>query len=154
MAGGKFLLTMTGTKQGKIKGSSTKKEGDLDYSQGMECHGFNYNVMAPHGSQSGVASGRRRHQPVTITKEVDSASPKLWQALCSNETFKSARLQFAKPGSGGKSLPFRTIELINGAIVDIRQAPSSTGKRCEYVTLAYEDLLVNDIPHGAIPHFS
>jgi type VI secretion system secreted protein Hcp len=120
----------------------------------MECHGFNYSVVAPLGSQSGTSSGRRRHRPITITKETDAASPKLLPALYSNETFKSARLQFAKPGSGGKSLPFRTIKLINGAIVDIRQAPSSSGKRCEYVTLAYEDLLVNDIPHGAIPHFS
>ena len=154
MAGGKFLLTLKMTKQGDVKGSSTKREGDLDYSKGMVCHGFNYSVITPLGSQSGASSGKRSHQPVTITKEVDSASPKLWQALCSNETFKSARLQFAKPGSGGKSLPFRTIELINGAIVDIRQAPSSTGKRCEYVTLAYEELLVNGIQHGVIPHFS
>jgi hypothetical protein len=36
MAGGKFLLTLKMTTQGDVKGSSTKKEGDLNYSSGME----------------------------------------------------------------------------------------------------------------------
>lgn len=154
MASGKFLLTMTGTKQGKIKGSNTKKEGDLDFSRGVECHGFSYSVTVPYDAQAGHSSGQRSHKPLTITKEVDSASPKLLQALCTNETFKSVTLQFGKTGSSGKPLPFRTIELVNGVIVDIRQAQGTTGKRRELVTLAYDDLLVNSIPHGAIPHFS
>ncbi|MGP8270942.1 MAG: Hcp family type VI secretion system effector [Terracidiphilus sp.] len=154
MAVGKFLLTMTGTKQGTIKGPSTKKEGDLDYSKGVECHGFNYSVTVPIDPQSGLSTGKRRHTPITITREVDSASPKLLQALCTNEAFTTVKLHFPKPKSGGKPVPYHTIELVNAAIVDVRQAPSFTGKRCEYVTLAYEDLLVNDIPHAAIPHFS
>jgi type VI secretion system secreted protein Hcp len=154
MADSKFLLIMTGTKQGKIKGSNTKREGDLDFSKGVECHGFSYSVIAPRDAQSGPLTGRRSHKPLTITREVDSASPKLLQALCTNETFKSVTLQFSKTGSSGKPLPFRTIELVNGVIVDIRQAQGNTGKRRELVTLAYDDLLVNNIPHSAIPHFS
>ena len=154
MASGKFLLTMTGTKQGKIKGSNTKKEGDLDFSQGVECHGFSYGVEVPIDSQSGLSTGKRKHTPITIVRESDSASPLLLQGFVTGEVFKTVKLQFSKTHSGGKYLPFRTIELINGAIVNIRQAPSSSGKRCEYVTQVYEDLLVNDIPHAAIPHFS
>lgn len=154
MASGKFLLTMTGTKQGKIKGSSTKRDGGIDYSQGVECSGFNYGATVPFDSQSGAFTGRRRHQPITITRETDSASPKLLQALVSNEVFDIVKLQFFKTSSGGNSVLVRTIELRNGCIVDIRQAPSSTGKRCEHVTLAYEELLFNGIPHAVIPHFS
>jgi type VI secretion system secreted protein Hcp len=154
MADSKFLLTMTGTKQGKIKGSSTKKEGDLDYSTGMECHGYSYSVITQFDPQSGASSGSRKHQPITITREVDSASPSLYQALCANEVFKIVKLEFRKPGSGGKSIPIRTIELTNGGILDIRQAPSAGGKRCEHVTLAYEGLLVNGTPHAVIPHYS
>ncbi|HMD75767.1 MAG TPA: type VI secretion system tube protein Hcp [Terracidiphilus sp.] len=154
MAGSKFLLTLKMTTPGDVKGSSTKREGDLDYSKGMECFGFKYSVLIPFDSQSGLPTGQRKHSPITIAKEKDSSSPKLRQALVANEVFKIAKLQFSKTGSGGKSVPVRTIELINGAIIDIRQAPSSAGKRCEYVTLAYEELLVNDIPHAVIPHFS
>jgi hypothetical protein len=51
MAGSKFLLTMKFTTQGHIIGSSKKENGDLDYSKGMECFGFNYEVVTqidPH----------------------------------------------------------------------------------------------------------
>ena len=42
----KFLLTMELTKQGNVIGSSKKKEGDLDFSKGMMCHAFTYEVVA------------------------------------------------------------------------------------------------------------
>ena len=45
MAGSKFLMTMKLVTQGDVIGSSIKKEGDLDYSKGMECHGFNYECV-------------------------------------------------------------------------------------------------------------
>jgi type VI protein secretion system component Hcp len=57
----KFLLTMVLTKQGPVKGSSTKKEGGLDYSNGMECHGFNYPVATPVDSNPGKPVGKRQH---------------------------------------------------------------------------------------------
>lgn len=60
MAGG-FLLTMVLTKQGVVKGSSTKKEGDLDYSNGMECHGFDYPVSTPVDSNPSKPVGKRQH---------------------------------------------------------------------------------------------
>src|ERR1022692_2062878 len=115
---GKFLLTMVLSKQGAVKGSSTKKDGAPDYSNGMECHGFNYPVTTPMDSNPGKPVGKREHgkgalnysngmevhgfnYPVTtpmdsnpgkpvvrrqhgtiiIRKEVDAASPKLYQAL-------------------------------------------------------------------------
>ena len=43
----KFLLTLEGTKQGKIKGSNTNKEGDLDFSKGLQCHAFIYGAVTP-----------------------------------------------------------------------------------------------------------
>ena len=68
---GKFLLTIQFKKQGAVKGSSTKKDGDLDYSKGMECHGFDYAVVAPVGG--GHATGRRTHKPIIVGREVDGA---------------------------------------------------------------------------------
>jgi len=139
----KFLLTMRLSTQGVVKGSSKKKEGDLDYSDGVECHGFEYGVETPADLGSGQPIGRRRHNPIVIRREVDSASPKFFQALVSNETFQSAKLQF-----GG----IRNIELTNGRIVGIKPAASSGGRRCEAVTLEYEDILMSGM--AGIPHWS
>jgi hypothetical protein len=82
----KFLLTMTLTKQGHVIGSSTKKEGDLDFSKGMMCHAFTYEVTAQFDAGSGSVVGkrqhspittgpRRHHKPITIRREFDAASP-------------------------------------------------------------------------------
>jgi len=128
---GKFLMTIKLTTQGNVKGSSTRKDGDLDFSKGLECHGFNYGVKAQFDSSSGSLTGRRTHKPIVITREVDSASPQLLQALVTNEIFTAAGLHFSRAASDGKPFDVRTIELINGKIADIKPSKNSSGKRCE-----------------------
>ena len=154
MAGSNFLLTMKLVRQGTVIGSSKKKEGDLDYSKGMECHGFAYPVLTQIDPSSGPPTGKRKHSPIVIRREVDAASPKLLQALATNEGFKTATLSFNRIGPDGKPVLARTIELTNGVIVHyaIRPAKDSGGKRYQDVTLAYEGLLVNGIPDGIIQH--
>jgi len=116
MAGSKFLLTMKLTTQGDVIGSSTKKEADLDYSKGIECHGFNYECVTQIDPNSGQPNGRRKHQPIVIRAEVGAQSPKLLQALTTNEVFKTAKMSFNRIGGDGKSVVAHTIELTNGTI--------------------------------------
>ncbi len=151
MAGSKFLLTMNLTKQGQVRGSSTGKEGDLDFSKGMECHGFNYEAIAQFDAGSGQLVGRRRHSPITITREVDAASPKLLQALVTNEVFKAATLSFNAVDPGGKRNVVRKIELANGAVVAVRPAGSYDGRNREAVTLTYQDIAVDGLRNSFIP---
>ncbi|MFI5201288.1 MAG: type VI secretion system tube protein Hcp [Candidatus Kapaibacterium sp.] len=42
---------------------------------------WTYQVQSPRDAGSGMSTGRRMHKPITITKEVDMASPKLMTAL-------------------------------------------------------------------------
>ncbi len=174
---GKFLLTMQLTKQGSVKGSSTKKEGDLNFKDGMECHGFHYPVETQVNSNSGRPVGKRQHgggdinyshgmvghgfdygvttpidsnpgKPIRklqrgmiiIRKEVDAASPKLLQALSTNETFRNATLQFNKTSPDGKPVVYHTIELTNGTVCGYRTFMGDSGKQCEDVILRYENL--------------
>ena len=147
-----FLLTMKLKTQGAIKGASVKKQGPLDFSKGMQCHAFNYAVASHYDAGSGQLVGRRQHNPIRIVKEVDSASPLLWQALCSNEGFTTATLQFAKPGPSGKPAVKYTIELTNGLISEIRRARDASGKPCEHVSLTFEKMTVNGLAHGIVPY--
>jgi type VI secretion system Hcp family effector len=149
-----FLLTVKGTKQGDIKGSSTKKDGALDFSKGMECHGFSYAATTQFDPNSGHAAGKRTHQPIRIVREVDSASPKFFQALVTNEVFTTVKLQFGKAGPGGKPPLAHTIELTNAVIVSIKPGTPSGKKRCENITLTYEDLRVNGMLNGTLPRLS
>jgi len=145
-----FLLELELKTQGKIRGSSTKKQGGSGSSTGLLCHGWNYAVVSQFDAGSGQLVGRRTHNPITIVREVNSASPLLWSALCSNEGFKTATLSFARPSAAGKPSVAQTIELTNGAIVHIRPAGVRNGKNCQELTLTYEEMKINGAL-GGIP---
>ena len=68
------------------------------------------------------ASGGRHHSPIVITKEVDSASPLLWQACHANEALPSLDLTLIRSGaSGGTEQVVSTITLTNATISKVNQ---------------------------------
>jgi type VI secretion system secreted protein Hcp len=147
-----FYMSVKGKHQGSFKGESTKNDKGNASAKGVLCHGFQYAVQAQLDSQSGLPTGKRQHKPVVITKEVDSASPLLWHALCTNEAFQSATLSFVRPDSSGKEVVFKTIELTNSTISKIEYAPPHKGKRSQAITLLYEELAVDGAKNGAVPY--
>ena len=144
---GSFLMTMDLAEHGLVRGSSTKHEGDLDYSKGVECFGFGHSVATPVDSSSGRVSGKPTHKPITVTKNVDGASPILLHAVFTNEGFTKATFHF-NTDPDGKPCPGRTIELTGGRILTIH-----TAGKGEKMTLIYTGLLVNGIPSDDIPYF-
>jgi type VI secretion system secreted protein Hcp len=136
-------MTLVGQKQGKIKGASTKGKGGGKSSDVIEIIEFDFGLESPRDAASGLPTGKRQHKPIVIVREVDAASPLLWQALCTNEAFQLAELSFARPSGGGKSSSIQKINLTNGIIRSITHSPNSGGKRRERITMEYDTLLVN-----------
>jgi type VI secretion system secreted protein Hcp len=141
-------LKLTGTKQGAIKGSTSKGKR----SDAIEILEFSFGIESPRDPQSGLPTGQRRHSPITITKEVDKASPLLYQALVGNEVFKTAEFEFDGVGTSGKNSSFRTIELTNATIFSITHSPNRHGKRSERISFDYEQVLVNGLSNVALPY--
>jgi len=115
-----YLLTMKLKTQGDVIGDSVAKHGTLDFSKGMMCHAFEYTVTSQFDAGSGQLVGRRVHTAIRIVREVDAASPIVWSALCSNETFTNAQLSFVRPDNAGKLALYHSIALEVGAIVRYR----------------------------------
>jgi type VI secretion system secreted protein Hcp len=115
-----FLLELQLKTQGKITGDAIAVQGPLDMKKGLQCHAFEYSVASQFDAGSGQLVGRRMHSAVRIVREVDSASPLLWQGLCTNEGIVSATLSFARPDGTGKLALHTTIALTGGAIVKYR----------------------------------
>lgn len=83
-------------------------------------------AQAPRDMATGQASGKRMHKPLVIMKEVDVASPKLFQACASGKHFPSAIVE-----TGGKQY-----KLYNVVIASVQK--SSGGDRpMETVTLNF-----------------
>ena len=90
------------------------------------------NVVHQMDAASGMATGKRQHNAITITKEVDSASPRFAQALATNETLKTVQIVFQGSGAGASKVAQR-IALTNATIVGIRKVGNT-----EQITLDYQ----------------
>jgi len=110
-AGG--VIFVTGTKQGAFKGGAT-----LNGREGSRVIEVMHSVTSPRDPQSGLASrsGKRQWKPITIVKEIDAASPKLFRALKTNEILQ-VELEFNRAGKAPK-----TVNLSDARIVNIRKA--------------------------------
>ena len=100
-------LMLEGQNQGKIEGS-TKIQG---HDGKILVQAVEHLVDIPKNPQTGLPAGKRVHQGITLTKEVDKSSPKLFQALTSGEQMKSVVLEFYRISPKGTEEKYYTIVL-------------------------------------------
>lgn len=109
-------LTLTGEKQGKIEGSCDMKgrEGTI------LVYSMNHDIMIPRSPTDGLATGKRVHGPLSIVKEFDKSSPKLYQALCTGEHLKEVTLKFYRITKQGTEEHYFTTKLEDAIVVDMK----------------------------------
>jgi type VI secretion system secreted protein Hcp len=108
-----FYVSVEGTKQGKIKGESTRNA----YKDTVVGTSFSYRVQVPRDTSSGLATGRRQHSLVCFTKNTGAATPQFFTALTTNELLKSVVFQFTKTSTEGSEFVDTTIRLTNATVV-------------------------------------
>jgi type VI secretion system secreted protein Hcp len=109
-------MTLEGEKQGKIEGSCTQqgREGTI------LVQAFDHEVFIPRDPQTGAATGKRVHNPLTITKTYDKASPKLYQALTSGEHMKNVVVKLYRIDTKGSEEQYFTTTLEDAIIVSVQ----------------------------------
>ncbi|MEJ7830486.1 MAG: type VI secretion system tube protein TssD [Segetibacter sp.] len=108
-----FYVSIEGTKQGKFKGESAREA----WKGKIPALGFHYEVKSPRDTASGLATGKRQHQPVTIIKRWDGSSPQLFQALVTNELLKTVFFEFIRTNNNGEEQVYYTIKLTNASVI-------------------------------------
>ena len=136
-------LRLTGETQGEMKGSVTQA-GRQD---SIEVIAYNHRIDSPRDAASGMATGKRKHSAITITKEIDKSTPLLANALYHNENITAWELQFWRPSRSGKEEQFFTIHLTNATVSEYR--PSMLNNKLpenirlpefEHVSFAYQKI--------------
>ncbi len=136
-------LKVTGEEQGDIKGSATVKgrEGRIVV---IAC---SHDIDSVRDPESGLATGRRRHTPLILTKELDRSSVPLRQALVANETLTFWELQFWRAMTRGTEKQHFTIRLLNARVdslsielANTRNPETSKLPEMERVAFSYEKI--------------
>ena len=137
-------LKLRGTVQGDILGSVTRAghEGKI------EVIAVSHALKSPRDVATGQASGKREHQALRVTKEIDRATPRLYSALVRNESLSEGVLEFFRPGSGGQDDQYYKIEFWNAFVSGIdftmpnNQDPSLVERESfEVVSFVYQRIL-------------
>jgi len=103
-----------------IEGDSTQTS--LGRENTIECLSFSDAVRTAREKGSGMATGRRTYEPISIRKRIDKASPLLARALCNNEV-TSGVFKFFRPSPAGDGTTehYFTVEIGEGRIGSIRR---------------------------------
>jgi type VI secretion system secreted protein Hcp len=108
-------LRLKGQRTGDIRGSVTQKgrEGTI------MVIAVDHELSSPRDPSSGLPTGKLRHKPVRITKELDRSSPLLYQMMTTNENLTGWELQFWRMTAAGTEIQNFTMRLTNANIADI-----------------------------------
>jgi type VI secretion system secreted protein Hcp len=125
----------------QINGSDIAGEStiaSLGRADTVECVAFNYEVVAPREG-SGKITASRQHGPVKVYKEIDKASPLLFQALCKSQVCGCEFMFFRpkKDGTGSEEM-FYKVKLNNAYVSKISQDSEAPGHGVEYAKPAME----------------
>jgi type VI secretion system secreted protein Hcp len=141
-------LKLTGEKSGELRGVARQRglEGAIPIIA------VQHEIIAPKDIATGLSSGKRQHQPIVITKEVDNVSPILYQMLTTNELIREASLLFygtdpssilnSSVESNIYTITFRaaSISKIELALFDLMQKEKRAPNPIEYVSFFYDNI--------------
>ena len=139
------FMRVTGAKQGVIAGDSVQPghTGEIDVVS------FASSISVPlKGKASGAAVQKAIAEPITVVTHLDRATPKLFQALATNEVLTSVEIDFERPLAGGQEFEtFYRIVLSNAQVVQLTTNDGGDAPT-EQVSLVWQKLKAIDLPSG------
>jgi type VI secretion system secreted protein Hcp len=135
-----IFLEVQAKRAGKIKGEAGT-EGHQDDIRVLAWH---WGVSSASAVGSGAATSRRQYRPLVVSKAVDTASTGLLKALAGNDELKSVKLTMRK--AGGSALPYFTMTLQAGRVIDVQVDVDDDGRAAERVTFAFTKIDVGYQP--------
>lgn len=115
-------MKITGQKTGVFKGDITAK-GHTDEINVID---YQFSVTSPRDVATGLPTGRRQFQPVTVTKQLNASSPQILNALLTNENLKSVVINFWQTTNTGSQVNFYRVTLTNASISQDKQMSSGS----------------------------
>jgi type VI secretion system secreted protein Hcp len=113
-----LYVTVVGKKQGTFKGDGLTSRLHLDQ---MLASAFDYGLASPRDPATGLATGKRQHKPVVITKEWGPSMPQFLQAAATNEQLTKVTMEFWDTDRTGVQRLHFVVTLTNASILEVKQ---------------------------------
>ena len=103
--------------QGEMKGDCPQGGDKLDR---ILVYAVEHLVEIPKDTHTGLPTGQRIHHPITISKHLDQASPKLYKACCTGEQC-TVTIDHYRISPTGIEEKYFTIKLEEAIVVSVRK---------------------------------
>ncbi len=110
-------MKIEGKTQGEIKGDCPQGGDKAD---SIIVFGVKHMVEIPKDTHTGLPTGQRIHHPLTITKHIDQATPKLYKACCCGEQC-TVTLDHYRINAEGTEEKYFTIVLEDAIVVSMEK---------------------------------
>lgn len=98
---------------------------------------FSWGIISPRDAASGLPTGKRQHKPLTITKELDRATPLLFR-LANDPKSRIPQATLVVPGSEGAA--GYTLELKDVIISNFEHQGDQTSTPVESISFTYQKI--------------
>lgn len=129
-----------------LKANGEDIEGDstitsMERENTIECLSFSDSVRTAREASSGMATGERTYEPITIRKRIDKSSPLLAKALCNNEKVEGIfKFYRPSPEGDGTTEQYFTVTIAEGRISAIKRTSPDVIDPAAAVEPAVEDV--------------
>ncbi len=97
-----------------VAGEDPRHEGSIEFVY------YQHSVTTARDASSGLATGKRVHNPIIIRKHIDKATPLLLKALVQNQSVDGI-FKFFRPNTDGQEENFYTVEIKGGRIATVNE---------------------------------
>ena len=109
-------IAVKGQKQGQFKAEAATTPRKEKW---MPVLAFTMGLASPRDPASGLPSGKRQFQPVTIVKQWGAASPQGLAACSTNESLAEVDIEFTKTTAAGLEAVYQTVKLTDASIAQV-----------------------------------
>jgi type VI secretion system Hcp family effector len=103
---------------------------------------FEADVTQPLDAASGLATGKRVHKPVTITRAIDSLMPKLVPAAETNKPYAQLVVELQRTNAEGKPETYAKYTFGNVRVILVEDSGAGGSELSERLQLVYQSLEV------------
>ena len=128
----------------KLNGADIEGESpvtSLGREDSIQLLDFDSLVETARDTASGLSTGRRTYEPLTMTKEVDKSTPLLYKGLTQNQIAEGI-IKFYRPSTSGDGTTeqFFTIEFDQGRISSLRTSMNEDGEIHDEIAFVFQTI--------------
>ncbi len=141
--GFQIYLTFKGTKHGQLKGESLKGKGGDKW---VELNSIKFGARSPVDlATGGSVTGKRKNNPIVITKAQDSSSPLFFSVCCSNEVLTEVILQLHLNGHTLKTVTLKDAHISKFGPATMLPHKPVKGVHYEDIELTFDQIDIENL---------